>query len=174
MYRLLRLEETRSSAIKQLFEYWRDRRSGRTLPSKGSIDPADIKDILPYVMITDVFDPPLRVRYRLVGTEIVNLRGREFTGKWLHEVSWNPLFESRIRSEYRILIDQRQPVMGIDDLYTADGPCMAYEWAMFPLADDGEHVSHCLAIEDQREVDRPPLSLRSRLVHPSSDEAVRS
>jgi len=168
MYRILTLEEARSSALKQFHEYWLMKRADRALPSKTSIDPADIKDILPYVIIADVFDRPLRIRYRLIGTEIVKLRGREFTGKWLHEVPWNPVFFERLIKEYRVLIDERRPLLGADDLYSADGPSMPYEWGMFPLSDDGERVSHCLAIEDHREIDRRRLLLRRPLIHSSA------
>ena len=153
MYRIVTLEEARSSSLRQFYAYWQQKRGDRALPAKSNIDPAEIKDILPYLIIAEVFDHPLRVRYRLVGTEIVKLRGREFTGKWLHEVQWNPVFLERLIREYRALIDSRQPLLGVDDLYSADGPSMDYEWGMFPLADDGEHVSHCLAIEDHREMD---------------------
>jgi hypothetical protein len=168
MYRSMTLAEARSAALKQFHAYWLRQRGERTLPSKSSIDPADIKDILPYVIIADVFDSPLRVRYRLVGTEIVKLRGREFTGKWLHDVQWNPVFLDRLLGEYRLLIDERRPLAGIDDLYPANGPSLAYEWGMFPLADDGERVTHCLAIEDHREIDRATLLTGVPVVHSSA------
>jgi hypothetical protein len=167
VYKLLRRDEARSPALKQLYAYWESKRAGRTLPLKSAIDPAEIKDILPYVIISEVFDGPLRVRYRLVGTEIVKLRGREFTGKWLHELQWNPVFLERLLGEYRMLIDERRPLLGTDGLYSADGPRAAYEWGMFPLSDDGERMTHCLAIEDHRELERSALLHRSDWVHSS-------
>jgi len=62
----------------------------------------------------------------------------------------------------------RRPLLGADDLYSADGPSMPYEWGMFPLSDDGERVSHCLAIEDHREIDRRRPLLRRPLIHSSA------
>lgn len=168
MYEILRREEARSTALQQFYEYWEGKRAGRALPLKAGIDPAEIKDILPYVIISEVFDEPLRVRYRLVGTEIVKLRGREFTGKWLHEVQWNPVFLERLLGEYRVLIDERRPLLGADDLYSADGPRTAYEWGMFPLSEDGERVTHCLAIEDHRGLERTALLHRPNWVHSSA------
>lgn len=29
-----------------------------------------------------------------------------------------------------------------------------YEWAIFPLAADGEHIDYCLLVEDYRPLDR--------------------
>lgn len=173
MYRIVTLEEARSASLRQFYAYWQQKRGDRALPAKSSIDPAEIKDVLPYLIIAEVFDHPLRVRYRLVGTEIVKLRGREFTGKWLHEVQWNPVFLERLIREYRVLINERQPLLGVDDLYSADGPSMAYEWGMFPLGDDGEHVSHCLAIEDHRELDRLRLLMHGPVVHSSRPVAAK-
>jgi len=168
MYRILRREEAQSTALKQFYAYWEGKRAGCMLPLKASIDPAEIKDVLPYVIISEVFDEPLRVRYRLVGTEIVKLRGREFTGKWLHEVQWNPVFSARLIKEYRVLIDERRPLLGADDIYFADGPRTAYEWGMFPLSGDGERVNHCLAIEDHRGLERTALLHRPNWVHSSA------
>ena len=168
MYRILRREDAQSSALKQFYTYWERKRDDRALPLKADIDPAEIKDILPFVIISDVHDAPLRVRYRLVGTEIVKLRGREFTGKWLHDVQWNPVFLERLLREYRVLIDEKRPLLGTDDLYSADGPRAAYEWGMFPLSEDGERVSHCLAIEDHRALERTALLTRPNWVHASA------
>jgi hypothetical protein len=171
VYKLLRRDEAQSSALKQLYAYWEGKRAGRTLPLKAAIDPAEIKDILPYVIISEVHDQPLRVRYRLVGTEIVKLRGREFTGKWLDEVQWNPVFRERLLQEYRVLINERRPLLGADDLYSADGPRAAYEWGMFPLSEDGERVTHCLAIEDHRGLERTALLHRPGWLHSSMPDA---
>jgi hypothetical protein len=168
MYKILRREDAQSSALKQFYAYWERKRDDRALPLKAEVDPAEIKDILPFVIISDVHDSPLRVRYRLVGTEIVKLRGREFTGKWLHEVQWHPVFHERLLREYRVLIDERRPLLGIDDLYSADGPRAAYEWGMFPLSEDGGRVSHCLAIEDHRGLERTALLARPNWVHSSA------
>jgi hypothetical protein len=167
VYKILRRDEAHSTALRQFYRYWDGKRGGRALPLKADIDPAEIKDVLPYVILSEVYDAPLRVRYRLVGTEIVRLRGREFTGKWLDEVPWNPLFLERLLREYRVLIDERRPLLGADDLYSAGGPRAAYEWGMFPLSDDGERVTHCLAIEDHRGLARATLLPRPAWVHPS-------
>jgi hypothetical protein len=168
MYKILRREEAQSAALQQFYAYWDGKRGDRALPLKAGVDPTEIKDILPFVILSEVFDAPLRVRYRLVGTEIVRMRGREFTGKWLHEVQWNPVFLDRLLREYRVLIDERRPLLGADDLYSVDGPRAAYEWGMFPLSEDGERVSHCLAIEDHRGLERRALLQRPKWVHSST------
>jgi hypothetical protein len=55
----------------------------------------------------------------------------------------------------------------------ADGPRAAYEWGMFPLSDDGERVTHCLAIEDHRGLQRTALLHRPDWVHSSMPDATK-
>src|SRR3546814_12568465 len=42
---------------------------------------------MPYVLIADIEHAPFRVRFRLVGTKVVEATGFEFTGKYLDELT---------------------------------------------------------------------------------------
>lgn len=88
MGRFLGLDEVRSETIRMVQGYWNRVRGSRRFPAKSDIDPAEIKSALPYILISEVQQNPLRVRYRLVGTESAHFAGEDFTGKWLHETDW--------------------------------------------------------------------------------------
>jgi len=72
--------------LHRIIGYWTGlRREGR-LPGRRDIDPAAVKDLLPGLWMLDVQRDPFRLRYRLVGTRIVEAIGQEPTGRWLDEI----------------------------------------------------------------------------------------
>lgn len=72
--------------ISRLHRYWRDiRPAGSPMPSRRDLDPAAIPRLLPAIRLIDVHRDPWRFRYRLVGTELVRMLGRDPTGTWYHE-----------------------------------------------------------------------------------------
>lgn len=70
---------------RDLFCYWTSVHPAKGLPGRQHIDPLDIPDLLPGLWLLDVQHDPFRLRYRLVGTAIVQAYGRETTGQWLDE-----------------------------------------------------------------------------------------
>jgi hypothetical protein len=78
--------------IKALYDYWLSiHPPGGGLPGRRHLDPLDIPELLPNIWMIDVTrnpnaDTPMRMRFRLVGTEIVKFTGRDVTGFWLDQV----------------------------------------------------------------------------------------
>lgn len=69
--------------------YWRSRcPPGGGLPGRQDIDPLAMRGFLPHLMLQEITwrgDAPPRLRYRLLGTALVDHYG-ELTGRWLDEV----------------------------------------------------------------------------------------
>ena len=70
------------SRLRHLYDYWAAKRGSRRAPTRADIDPLDIPDLLPYLTLVDVLHDPLRFRYRLVGTAVVEALGRDATGRF--------------------------------------------------------------------------------------------
>ena len=51
--------------VRQLRDYWESKQRGRAMPARADINPCEIKPLLPYLMISDLFGDPPRVRFRL-------------------------------------------------------------------------------------------------------------
>ena len=49
------------------------------MPSRRDLDPCEIPQLLPYLILVDVFSDPPDFRYRLIGTQIVAQSRRDFT-----------------------------------------------------------------------------------------------
>jgi len=63
--------------------YWRRiRPAGAPLPGRQHFDPAAVPRLLPTIRLYDVFRNPWRFRYRLMGSELARILGRDLTGQW--------------------------------------------------------------------------------------------
>ena len=113
MGQFLDFADVDSETIRLVHRYWSGLRGTRRYPAKRDIDPAGLKPMLPYIMIAEVHRDPLRVRYRLVGTEVVHFMGEDFTGKWLHETAWGDYVGS-VEEKYALVFKIGGPVFGID------------------------------------------------------------
>jgi hypothetical protein len=72
-----------NAKIAALHRYWRTIRPATApLPGRQHFDPAAVPSLLPCMRLYDVHRDPWRFRYRLVGTELVRILGRDFTGTW--------------------------------------------------------------------------------------------
>jgi hypothetical protein len=116
------------------------------LPKRGDIAPDQIKDLLPNIMIVDVERDPMRFRYRLVGTRVVEYNGVEFTGRYLGEIGWPE--EQDLIDGYAAVVKTRGPVFGALAWELVSGAVGRCEFARLPLSEDGAIVSQILAMED--------------------------
>ena len=141
------IERIRSARVRELYDYWAGKRRGRPMPSRDDIDPAEIKTLLPYLMITEVHYNPLRVRYRLLGTRIVEAAKTDLTGQWLHEADLSGNNSIWIEV-YRRVTETMAPVFGRTRATVGPGDIQMFDWVVLPLSDDGATVNHTLKLED--------------------------
>jgi len=144
----LDITQVTSPRIHRLYDYWQHRRArrGGRLPKRGDIAPDEIKDLLPNIMIVDVERDPIRFRYRLVGTRVVEYNGVEFTGRYLGEIGWPE--EQDLIDGYTAVAKTREPVFGALAWELVSGAVGRCEFARLPLSEDGELASQILAMED--------------------------
>ena len=144
----LPLSEVGSLPVQQFHLYWQGLRHGDRVPSRSDIEPADIKHLLPHLLLVDIEPMPFRVRYRLCGTRIAEMCG-DVTGRYLVQLdgggTWSPdLFQKQYFEAWQ----RRSPVFGRDWILTRHGtpsPCLIGIW---PLTRNGDDVEMCAAIED--------------------------
>jgi len=144
------LDAVKSPLIRALHDYWAGKRQGQLLPRKSEIDPTDLKPMLPYMLLADFTTEPFRVRYRLVGTEVVSIYGMDFTGRWLDELDFGDQIEGGWPLWYRTVFQIGRPVFGAARLRAVSGVEMDYEFALFPLSDNAGGPTHCLDLNDYR------------------------
>lgn len=134
-----------STRIPRLVDYWRERCGARPMPLQSEIDPAAIKDLLPNIVLTGI-EAPFRVRYRLVGTRVVEFNKLDFTGAYLDEMRWD--VTERYSRAYAQVAKTCLPYYGLDSWPLARSMHGRSEIVMLPMSTDGSRVDRCLSMED--------------------------
>lgn len=155
------VERCKSALIRRLHVYWDAKRGDRAIPSRADLDPAELKDLLPFILIADLTGEPLRVRYRLVGTKVAAASGIELTGRYLDELVPSDE-ENEWQSFYTRMHREARPLFGSAIVPRLDGERFSYEFGLFPLTTDGISVGQCISIEDYFEMNEKMYELRDQ------------
>lgn len=90
-----------------LHAYWHVKAGDRDMPSRGDIDPAEFKSLLPHIVLFDVLGVG-DYRVRLMGEAIVRFVGGNFTGKDA-VAGMEPEATARIRQVLDAVVATRAP-----------------------------------------------------------------
>jgi hypothetical protein len=156
------ISAVRSEPVHRLHAYWRMKAPQGRPPSRSSIEPADIRALLPHLLLAELAADPFRIFYRLVGTAVARSHKDDFTGR-SHD-SVESLRNSGIEGAYRRAMDQAAPVFGSAGIVAGDHSWIPFEYGIMPLSDDGLRVNKCLAIECTGEL--PPQPHMARIAAP--------
>lgn len=146
MQKITQADQIESPRIRQLFAYWQSRCRGGGLPRRADIDPADIPQLMPNILIVDIEYEPFRVRYRLVGTQIVETTGFEFTGRYLDEIIL-PDDEGPFLESYQLAAEHKTAVLARISWRLDAETTGEYDACFLPLSEDGVTVDKVLAME---------------------------
>src|SRR5687768_6789467 len=72
--------------LRWVYDYWRAKAGARFAPARREIDPTELRETLPRVLLVDVERQPWEFRYRLAGTETTRIHGLELTGRTLRSL----------------------------------------------------------------------------------------
>ncbi|MCW0232065.1 MAG: PAS domain-containing protein [Ferrovibrio sp.] len=121
------------------------------IPSRSDMPPELLRDFLPYLVIIDMDESRQRYRFRLVGTEVVAMNGRDGTGKWLDEL-YSPVDMQAHHKLHQQVIANGRPVRIHGTLGFVDRSFITLEGAIVPLSRDipdrVEQFMLCLAYGD--------------------------
>lgn len=126
-----------------LYRYWDSRRGLQPMPRRADIDPVDMRAWLPRITLIEVANGGEHMRYRVVGTEVVGLRGFDPTG-WSVEAAFPREDANRVLSAYRDVISQKKPVFCHPAERTHQHRDPVVGVMLLPLSNDGETVDQIL------------------------------
>ena len=149
-------DEAQTERIRDLHRYWRSKCRDGALPSRSAIDPAEIRALLPYLILVEIDAASFEIRYRLVGTAVAKAHKDDFTGRSHDSVT--SLAGAGLEHSYRRAIERGAPVFGRSGLDAGDQTWIGFEYAVLPLGDDGTAVRKCLAMEYPDDPDPTTLS----------------
>lgn len=129
--------------LQKLHDYWQSKLSGRIMPSRADINPAEMKTFLPLIVLFDV-EAGQRLRIRLAGTHAVAAYGSEITGRYLEELELGDR-RDKIMAAHAQCIASRAPYYW-SEIHTriTDGKKLRVEHLDTPLSADGQTVNMLL------------------------------
>src|SRR5581483_1236170 len=136
-----------SPLVKAVHGWWAAHRRANGLADRGDLDPAALKGCVANLIIADAEPEPFRVRYRLVGTKVVQYTGFDFTGRYLDALG-TPDLIGHWQRDYWTAYHERRPVLGSTVEPTTTGGEVTFEFGIFPLARGGEAVAQFVSVED--------------------------
>ena len=122
-----------------LFSYWDGLRGERAAPDRGEIEPGEIRHILADTFILEI-DPDRQATFRLGGTRLCALFGRELKGEPLHGL-WPADAQDEMQHFIDIVVDETAGlVVGLVG-ETDAGDTLDLEMLLLPLRHRGKtHV----------------------------------
>lgn len=128
---------------RELFDYWRSCARGDRLPARADINPAAISSLLPGISIVDAGRFPEQSVYRVAGTRLREIFGREVTGKCVFDLDYGEKRKYWL-AVYRKVIDDSIPMQGAVKGPVVDRDHIVLFWMRLPLSDDGRAVNKVL------------------------------
>ena len=158
-------EQLRLPMLQRLYRYWDEKRGGRSMPLRRDVEPADLKDLLPHLMIvepTGEAEEERRFRYRLVGSALVEAFGFNFVGT--HVGSTTTGNYSRLLLDiYGKAFTLGRPVLARSTYEPKDDAPKEVSRLLLPLSNDGRSAHQVLSMHlfEYRHHRREPASLKT-------------
>lgn len=133
------------SVHEELFGYWKLRSGRNTMPARNDFRPEDLPSILQHIGLIDVTHRPdrLNFRYRLVGTRMNFIFGRDFTGTWLAE-SKTGAYRDFLHDLYAEATRHQRPVFSRTSFDYRDDRNLTVNRLILPMSSDKESVDMLL------------------------------
>ncbi len=135
-------EKIDDERLQDLLAYWQSKKNGR-LPARSDIDPIEIPKLLKYLILADYDAVRQDVRFRLVGSEMVEHWGRDFRNMHLHEIMSGEYYDY-IHSLFVQTANKARPLFSESVFRWDRGRAMRTKRLMLPLASDGHNVDAVL------------------------------
>ena len=123
------------ATTRALFAYWDGLRGERTAPERAEIEPAAIRHVLADTFVVEV-DPARQCPFRLAGTRLCALFGRELKGVGLSDL-WATDRRHEADSLIGTVLDERAGAVCGLAATTAGGETLELEMILLPLRHGG-------------------------------------
>jgi hypothetical protein len=123
------------SSIRELFDYWNERRGLRAAPERGDIEPGAIRRVLADTFMLS-FDQRAGHPFRIAGTRVCAAFGRELKGEGFVEL-WDADSKDLIRDLLTVIAQETIGVVISARGENADNASLELEAIMLPLNHHG-------------------------------------
>jgi hypothetical protein len=140
----------RYADLARVLGYWQRKRGDVFAPRRADIDPIDLIEALPRIMLVDVVPTvPIDFRYRLSGTGICDVHGANHTHKSPRDLI-PPAYGELIYEHYRAAVERRVPLLHLIAL-DIDDRKLSYVRLLLPLSEDGASVTMLMTVDSKEQ-----------------------
>jgi len=131
---------------RELFDYWLEVSGEKTIPSRADFDPLRVPHLLPHLGLIDLRDGFDRGQFRLAGTRLRDVYGKEITGLRMSEVFSGTCADPWSRIHTRIATEAVS-AQGVTHGPTEGRGHIVLFWLRLPFSDDGTRVDRILCYD---------------------------
>lgn len=133
--------------LRRGYEYWLAKAAGRVMPSRADIDPAEIKTLLPYVVLIHVQRDPLDFIEKIAGDQVLAHSHRNSMGvPWREFPGRGP--DSALWSHMARVLEERMPIVEAVPYVGPQRDFLEVQILSCPLSEDAVTVNKILTIVD--------------------------
>ncbi|UTW55997.1 PAS domain-containing protein [Kordiimonas sp. SCSIO 12610] len=141
-------DSLKSDMTKGLMAHWHQIKGHKPMASRLDFNPAEVEpQILPHIILFDVFYEPLDFRYRVVGTKVVRYSSRDYTGENLSDIE-HQREGSHLWKMLKQTVLEQKPMVACSPYAGPQKDFMASEDVLMPLTDEQGKVRYILAAVD--------------------------
>ncbi len=132
--------------LRALYAYWLSiHPSEGMLPSRADFDPLEVHTMLSKIWMLDVHHDPLRLKFRIVGTELVKFLQVDPTGEWLLD-AFPDAATSAAHEDYCSVANTKKPHYRCDVPQYIVPDYRHIERLLLPLVDENQQCNIILGI----------------------------
>ena len=133
----------KESVLRRLHAYWLSKQVDKRLPSRQDLDPSDMRELLPHILLVDTAETLGEFRYRLYGTELCRGFEQDRTNLRFAELPKIENFERAYEGYWRTY-SQSVPVYFCGRTVSSSKDWLQYSRLTLPLSTDGTKVDKIL------------------------------
>ena len=131
--------------LRRLLRWWNEKRGVRPMPSRVDLDPTELRDILPDLLLLTV--EPLDEGYcctcRLAGTRVEAWLGTSLRGKRADEIAFGSAATS-VLEQYELTVRRAEPTLCEERYVITRRRRVRYQRILVPLSGTDSGVGHLL------------------------------
>ena len=143
-------DDIAGSGIDAVYEYWENRRDGAFAPPRRRFRLDDLPaSVIPCMAMIDFVGTPVDYYYRFFGSKMVEVAGRELTGKryFADAVEGYGFVNAQL---FPLLVERKVPMIHRVNWISDRGLRIVTTSVRLPLSEDGEAVSGAVTANDYR------------------------
>ncbi|MEP2829379.1 PAS domain-containing protein [Parvibaculum sp.] len=142
---LVRLKDLTDPIVLFMFDYWKEKRGSRLMPSPNDMNPVDFARLMPHLQMVQVDWEPFDLSYRLLGEEIAGVHGGNYSGRAVLELNAvSDGFGTMMFELFRAVATDRRPYAAGGTLASLGRGYTGFQGVYMPLCADGEKVNRII------------------------------